>query len=131
MKFELGQKVSYQWISKKKDMSGDNYTTLENFKPEDDEAMMTIERRKTTFLKKPRVGYIAGKRRVIFKTVLKEVYESDPEEHDYIEINEQIYRTFYLVASNMRNYDYVLEEDLKEEKKHGDIKRKDWGYQRS
>ena len=99
MKFRLGQKVSYQWISKKKDMGGDNYTT---------------ERREIKHLKNPRIGYISGRRRVIFKTVLEEIYESDPDGHDYIDINEQIYRTFYLVASNMRDYDYVLEDDLKE-----------------
>ena len=115
MIFELGQKVSYQWISKKKDMGGDNYTTLANFKADDDDVddyVMTIERREIKHLEKPRMGYIAGKRRVIFKTVLVEVYESDPDLHDYIDINEQIYRTFFLVASNMRNYDYVLEKDL-------------------
>ena len=115
MKFRLGQKVSYQWISKKKDMGGDNYTTLENFIPDDDDdCVMTIERRGIKHLKKPMIGYIAGRRRVVFKTVLEEVYESDPDKHDYIEISKQIYRTFYLVASNMRNYDYVLEEDLKD-----------------
>jgi len=116
MKFKLGQKVSYQWISKKKDMGGDNYTTLTNFKPDDDDdnCLMTINRREIKHLTKPRIGYIAGKRRVIKKTVLEEVYESDPDLHDYIEINKQIYSTYYLVASNMRNYDYVLENDLKE-----------------
>jgi len=117
MKFRLGQKVSYQWISKKKDMGGDNYTTLKNFKPDSDDIyneVMTIERREIKHLKNPRIGYISGRRRVIFKTVLEEIYESDPNLHDYIEINEQIYCTFYLVASNMRNYDYVLEEDLKD-----------------
>ena len=116
MEFKLGQKVSYQWISKKKDMGGDDYTTLENFAPDDDndDCVMTIERREIRHFKKPRIGYIAGRRRVVFKTVLEEVYESDPDQHDYIEINKQIYRTFYLVASNMRNYDYVLEGDLKE-----------------
>ena len=117
MKFKLGQRVSYQWLSKKKDMGGDNYTTLANFKPDanyDDDCVMTIERREIKHLKKPRIGYISGRRRVIFKTVLEEVCESDPED-DFIDINQQIYRTFYLVASNMRNYDYVLEEDLKED----------------
>ena len=115
MKFKLGQKVSYQWISKKKDMGGDNYTTLENFiADDDDDDVMTIERREIKHLKKPSIGYIAGQRRVVFKTVLEEVYESDPDLNDYIEINEQIYCTFYLVASNMRNYDYVKEEDLTE-----------------
>jgi len=117
MEFKLGQKVSYQWISKKLKMGGDNYTTLANFKADDDDDddyVMTIERREMKILKKPRIGYIVGRRRVIFKTVLVEVYESDPSLQDFIDINEQIYRTFYLVASNMRNYDYVLEKDLKE-----------------
>jgi len=115
MIFKLGQKVSYQWISKKKDMSGDNYTTFKNFKYDDDDddfCVMTIERREIKHLKKPRIGYIAGRRRVIFKTVLEEVYNSNPDETDYIDINQQIYCTFYLVASNMRNYDYVLENNL-------------------
>jgi len=117
MSFKLGQKVSYQWISKKKDLSGENYTTFENFKYDDDDddpCVMTIERREIIHLKKPRIGYIAGKRRVIYKTVLEEVYNSNPDETDYIDINKQIYCTFYLIASNMRNYDYVLEKDLKE-----------------
>ncbi len=118
MEFKLGQKVGYQWISKKLKMGGDNYTTLANFKPDndDDDCIMTIERRKITFLKEPKTGYIAGMRRVVSLTVLEEVYESDPDLHDHIEINNQIYRTFYLVASNMRNYDYVLKKDLKEAK---------------
>ena len=119
MKYKLGQKVSYQWVSKKKDMSGDNYTTLANFKydeEDDDDSTMTKERRETVTLVKPRIGYISGRRRVVLKTVLVEVYESDPDLHDYIDIKEQIYCTFYLVASNMRNYDYVLEKDLKDVK---------------
>jgi len=94
MKFRLGQKVSYQWISKKIDMSGDNYTTLANFiadKDDEDNYVMTKDRREIIRLPKPRTGYIAGKRRVVFKTMLIEVYESDPDRKDYIDIEEQIY----------------------------------------
>ena len=114
MKFKLGQKVSYKRISKKKDMSGDNYTTLKNFKYDnnDDDSIMTKDRRETIILEKPRIGYISGRRRVVLKTVLVEVYESDPDSKDYIDIQEQIYGMVYLVAWSFGKMDYVLEEDL-------------------
>ena len=115
MKFKLGQKVSYKRISKKKDMSGDNYTTLKNFEyddDDDDDGSMTKERRETIILEKPRTGYISGRRRVVLKTVLIEVYESDPESKDWIDIKEQIYGMVYLVAWSFGKMDYVLEEDI-------------------
>jgi len=118
MKFQLGQKVKYKRISKKKDMSGDNYTTLENFTADnkdddnDEDSTMTKERRETRLLEKPRTGYIAGRRRVILKTVLIEVYESNPDLQDYIDIKKQIYCMLYLVAWSFGKMDYVLEEDI-------------------
>ena len=115
MEFKLGQKVRYRRISKKKDMSGDNYTTLKNFTADnDDDYTITKERRETIILEKSRIGYISGRRRVVLKTILEEVYESDPDSKDYIDIKEQIYCMVYLVAWSFGKMDYVLEEDLKE-----------------
>ena len=115
MKFKLGQKVSYKRISKKKDMSGENYTTLANFEyddDDDDDGSMTKERRETIILEKPRTGYISGRRRVVLKTVLVEIYNYEPGETDYIDIQKQIYGMVYLVAWSFGKMDYVLEEDI-------------------
>ena len=94
-------------------MSGDNYTTLSNFKADnDDDYTITKERREIIILEKPRIGYISGRRRVVLKTILTEVYVSDPDSKDYIDIKEQIYCMVYLVAWSFGKMDYVLEEDL-------------------
>ena len=116
MELLLGQKVKYKTISKKIKMGGDNYVTLENFipDPDSDDWTKTIKRRKLVILDKPRIGYIVGKRRVIADTVLKKVYESDPELHDYIDIECQLYYKVYLVAWSMGKMDCVLGVDLME-----------------
>lgn len=111
MEFKLGQKVEYKRYTQKRDMSGDNYVGVEDFNVTYEEKI--VDRREVCVLiTEPRVGYIAGKRRILFRTTLRLEYNSDPDGDDYVDIVKQEYTTAYLVACSMRNYDYVLEEDL-------------------
>ena len=71
-----------------------------------------VDRREIFVSDKLKVGYIAGKRRVLFRSTLKLEYNSDPNGDDYVDITKQEYITVYLVASNLRNLDYVAEIDL-------------------
>jgi len=110
MEFKLGQKVSYRRISNKLDMT-EHYLTPRSFVNIGDERK--VPRRMSVILDKERTGYIVGKRRLVSVSTLTLEYESNPDKPDYVDIVKQEYETFYLVACNMRNYDYVLEKDLR------------------
>lgn len=109
MKFKLGQKVEYKRYSKKIDMC-ENYVEKKDFDCTYDEK--TINRRELFVSDKLKTGYIVGKRRILFRSTLKLEYNSDPDGDDYVDIVKQEYLTVYLVACNMRNFDYVAEIDL-------------------
>ena len=109
MESKLGQKVEYKRYSKKIDMC-ENYVEIKEFNCTYDEK--TINRRELFVSDKLKTGYIVGKRRVLFRTTLRLEYNSDPDGDDYVDIVKQEYCTVYLVASNMRNFDYVAEIDL-------------------
>ncbi len=110
MKFKLGQKVKYKRYTKKIDMSGENYVGKEDFNCTYEEKI--VNRREIFISDKMKIGYIVGKRRVLFRSTLKLEYNSDPDGDDYVDIVKQEYLTVYLVASNLRNLDYVREIDL-------------------
>lgn len=114
MKFKLGQKVEYKRYTKKIAMGGDNYVSYSDFNATYEEKV--VDRREIFVSNKPLTGYIVGKRRVLFRTTLKLEYNSEPDEDDYIDIIKQEYLSAYLVASNLRNFDYVAEIDLEEKK---------------
>jgi len=110
MKFKLGQKVKYKKISKKIKIV--RCLTSEDFEDENDEKI--IERREIVELDKERVGFIMGRRKLVFRTVLSmnTVEDDDYGISDLIDIVRQIERFAYVVAYNMGKTDYVLEEDL-------------------
>jgi hypothetical protein len=110
MKFKLGQKVKYKRISKKINII--HFWTPKDFE-EDEEKR--LERREIIELNKERVGYIAGRRRLVFTSILG--VEGDYEEESYlVDIIRQEKGFVYLVAYDMGHTDYVLEEDLKIDK---------------
>ena len=114
MKFKLGQKVEYKRYTEKIDMSGDNYVNCSDFNATYEEKI--VNRRQIVVSGRMKTGYIAGKRRLLFRTTLRLEYNSEPDEDDYVDIVKQEYATVYLVACNLRNFDYVAEIDLWEDK---------------
>jgi len=104
----LGQKVKYKkYVPTQKEKPNLNVDDVE------DELM--VIRRKPIELKKERVGYVAGKRKILFKSIFVHGYDSgdlyEPPS-DWIEIAQQKFKIVYLVAYNWGKTNYVLEEDL-------------------
>ncbi|GAH73733.1 unnamed protein product, partial [marine sediment metagenome] len=87
------------------------YVSVDDFL--DDEEERKILRRLTVIFTKKRTGYIVGKRRLLSISTLRLESETDSDEPAWLNIVKQEYETYYLVACNMRNYDYVLEKDLR------------------
>jgi len=118
MKFKLGQKVSYGRITRKIKI-GEQYLSPDNFTEDEEEKY--LKRREIVYLDKIRTGYIAGRRRFVFGTILgmeyndgflEDEYDSRPDE--WVDIKRQEWGFAYLVAYSMGKTNYVLEEDLKE-----------------
>ena len=112
MKFKLGQKVKYRRISKKIEIDR-QFWTLIDFEEDDEKE---LERREFIGLDKGRTGYIAGRRKLVFKTYFG--VESDNGDNfepptDWVDIKRQEYGYVYLIAYTMGKTNYVLEEDLK------------------
>ena len=115
MKYRLGQKVKYKRISKKIEIDM-QYWTPDDFEKDEEKI---LERRKFIELNKERTGYIMGRRKLVFETIfsVKDDYyvEDDVPSHShYVDIARQEYGFAYLVAYNMGQTNYVLEEDLNE-----------------
>lgn len=113
MKFKLGQKVKYKRVTKKIEI-GEQYLTLENF-GEDEERI--LERRESIKLENERTGYIMGRRRFVFKTILSIIdenydYNDMGNVAEFVDIKRQEYGYAYQVAYGMGCTNYVLEEDL-------------------
>lgn len=75
-----------------------------------------LERREFVILNKERVGYIMGRRKLVFKTIFSvndDNYDDDHNIIEFVDIERQEYRFVYLIAYNMGKTNYVLEEDLK------------------
>lgn len=117
MKFNLGQKVKYKRISKKININM-QYWTLKDFK-EGEEKVLT--RREFIELGKERIGYVMGRRNLVFKTIfaVKDTgltgYDDEREENppEYVDIERQEKKFVYVVAYDMGHTNFVLEEDLK------------------
>ena len=117
MEFKLGQKVRYKRISKKIEID------MQYWAPRDFEEYeeKILERRELIELGKERIGYIMGRRKLVFKTIFSvnnEHYDSDDdisyENVNFVDIARQEKGFAYLVAYGMGQTNYVLEEDLKE-----------------
>ena len=113
MKFKLGQKVIYRRISKKKKID-QQYWEFDDFKEYEEK---TLKRRELVYLDKEIIGYIVGRRKLVFYTI----FEAVREEGDFLEpgaewvkIKRQEWGFVYLIAYTMGKTDYVLEKDLKE-----------------
>ena len=111
MKFKLGQKVNYIRISRKIEIDR-QFWVFDDFE-EDEEK--TLKRRESVYLDKARIGYISGRRKLVFNTI----FEAVKEEGDFLEpgaewvkIKRQEYGFAYLVAYDMGHINYVLERDL-------------------
>ena len=111
MKFKLGQKVEYKRISKKIEINTHFWTT-EDFEQDEEKI---LERREFIELKKERIGYIVGRRKLVFKTIfsVNSDYDDDSGIVEFVDIERQEYRFAYLVAYDMGHTNFVLEEDLK------------------
>lgn len=111
MKFKLGQKVSYIRISRKIEID-QKYWEFDDFEEYEEK---TLKRRESVHLDKARIGYILGRRKLVFNTI----FEAVREEGDFLEpgaewvkIKRQEYGFVYLVAYDMGHTNYVLERDL-------------------
>lgn len=119
MKFELGQKVRYKRISKKIEINMQFWTPddfTENPETYEIEEKKLI-RRESIELKNERIGYVMGRRKLIFRTYFK--VETDSGDNfepatEWVDISKQEYGYAYLVAYNMGKTNFVLEEDLRE-----------------
>ena len=90
------------------------YWTPDDFE-EDEEKI--LERRKTIELEKERIGYVMGRRNLVFRTYFEVERDSGDDwepASEYVKIARQEYGFAYLVAYGMGQTNYVLEEDLKE-----------------
>ena len=112
MEFKLGDKATYNRVTKKILMAN-TYVTTQNFKTDEpDGETMLVQRRETKVLDKARTGIIVGRRRVIWSSYLIYVTPSDPDADDFIDIKKQNYIMVYLVAYTMGKIDRVFEESL-------------------
>jgi len=115
MTYKLGQKVKYKRITKKIKI-GEQYLNPDNFTEGEEKY---LKRREIIYLDKTRTGYIAGRRRFVFGTILGIEYKDDFLEDEYnsqpdewVDIKRQEWGYAYLVAYDMGKTNYVLEEDL-------------------
>jgi len=113
MKFKLGQRVRYRRITKKIEIN-QKYWEFDDFKEYEEKV---LRRRELVYLDKKRIGYIVGRRKLVFYTI----FEAVREEGDFLEpgaewvkIKRQEYGFAYLIAYTMGKTNYVLEKDLKE-----------------
>jgi len=112
MKFRLGQKVKFNRISKKIDMSREEYfVTFNDFYGNIEEVKRY--RRYEDSYSIAFIGYVAGRRRLVTETIFCIYRNSNPDEPDHVRILKQKYELFYLVAYDMGKTYYVLEKDLK------------------
>lgn len=115
MKFKLGQEVKYRKISKKIKINR-HFWTPEDFEQDEEKI---LERRELIELDKGRIGYIAGRRKLVFQTIFSLNYDSYDVDNDilgFVDIVRQEEKFAYLVAYTMGKTNYVLEEDLNKEK---------------
>jgi len=113
MKFKLGQKVKYKRISKKIEINM-QYFDVPDFEQGEEKV---LERREFIELKKERIGYVMGRRKLVFKTIFSvnsNDYDDDYNIIEFVDIERQEYDYPYLIAYGMGQTNYVLEEDLKE-----------------
>jgi len=111
MKPKLGQKVRYKRISKKLEINM-QYWTPDDFEEGEEKI---LERRELIELKKERIGYVMGRRKLVFKTIFSvkdDYYVEDEAPAHYVDIARQEKNFAYLVAYGMGQTNYVLEEDL-------------------
>ena len=113
MKYKLGQKVSYKRISKKIEINM-QYWTPEDFKEGEEKH---LNRREFIELDKERIGYVMGRRKLVFGTYfgvkVEEGTATEPR-GEWVEIIWQAKGYAYSVAYTMGKTNYVLEDDLKE-----------------
>ena len=113
MKYKLSQKVNYKRISKKIEINM-QYWTPEDFEEGEEKH---LNRREFIELDKERVGYVVGRRKLVFGTYFGvEVEEGtmfEPRE-EWVKIIWQAKGYAYLVAYTMGKTNYVLEDDLTE-----------------
>lgn len=111
MKIRLGQKIRYRRISKKIEID-QKYWEFDDFEKYEEK---TLKRRELIWLSKERIGYILGRRKLVFYTIFEAVKEEgnflEPGA-EWVKIKRQEYGFAYLVAYTMGKTDYVLEEDL-------------------
>ena len=111
MKFKLGQKVRYKRITKKIEIDM-QYWEYDDFKEYEEKE---LTRREFVELDKEKIGYVMGRRKLVFKTYFiavgdnGDIYEPATE---WVEIARQEYGFAYLVAYGMGQTNYVLEEDI-------------------
>jgi len=113
MKFKLSQKVRYKRISKKIEINM-QYFDVPDFEQGEEKE---LARREFVELDKERIGYIMGRRKLAFKTIFSvnsNDYDDDYNIIEFVDIERQEYKFAYLIAYNMGQTNYVLEEDLKE-----------------
>ena len=113
MSFKLGQKVKFSRVSKKIDMSREEYfVTFDDFQ----EGNKEVKRyRRYEDSRVPGfVGYVAGRRKLVYETTFGIWENPEPGETDCIKILKQKYKYFYLVAYDMGKTYFVLGKDLKE-----------------
>lgn len=112
MKYKLGQKVRYKRITRKIEINM-QYWDVPDFEQDEEKE---LARREFIELDKERIGYIVGRRKLVFTTIFgveveeRTMYEPGAE---WVEIKRQEYKFAYLIAYNMGKTNYVLEEDLK------------------
>jgi len=107
MKFKLGQKVKFNRISKKIDMSREEYfVTFDDFRGNIEEVKRY--RRYEDSYSIAFIGYVAGRRRLVTETTFC-IYRNST---DHLGILKQKYELFYLVAYDMGKTYFVLEKDL-------------------
>lgn len=112
LNFKLGQKVSYTRLSRKREINM-QFFDVPDFKQDEEKV---LKRRELVYLNKKRTGYIVGRRRFVFNTMFSvnnDNYDDDDNVIEFVDIKRQEWGYVYLVACNMRNYDYVLEKDIR------------------
>jgi len=113
MKYKLGQKVSYKRITKKIEINM-QFWTPKDFKEGEEKH---LNRREFIELDKERIGYVMGRRKLVFGTYFGvkveegTIYEPGAE---WVKIVRQAKGYAYLVAYTMGKTNYVLEDDLRE-----------------
>lgn len=89
------------------------FWTPEDFEQDEEKV---LERREFVELERERIGYVVGRRKLVFQTIFSVDYAYDDSYDGYmnfVDIKRQEYGFAYLVAYSMGKTNYVLEEDLK------------------